>query len=506
MGNENNIDNSQEFAVRIGDRIGPYTIERKLGSGGMAEVYFAIHGTLRRPAAIKVLKPALASDEVHLQRFLQEARAAASLVHPNIVQVYDVGQDGPIRYIAQEYVPGISLRQYLQEHGRLDVRHALSVLLQVLAALKKSSSSGIVHRDIKPDNMLLTSDGEVKVADFGLARLMLQDDPQLTRAGTTLGTPMYMSPEQLQEGNVDGRSDLYSLGVTLFHVLAGEPPFRGETPLALAMQHVQNAPPQLKSLRQDIPDSLCVIVHKLLSKQPSDRYGNPDDVLQALRDARNTDLGACWPDQTIAFPGVAIAAVGPSPISLQLQAQIADERKQARRRLRIYMGVAGVALLTLWGGASLAMYFSVPPLLETDEEFVVVQQSTVEEQFALALLSPKEHRTEYWQAVPKFFPPNGPKGSNINLTYAGKALLQLARHYIEGGQENEGLQALQEILSNQRFSAHVRAMASVELAAMELERGQEQKSAELIDSARALTLNDRERQILEKQISRYERR
>ncbi len=157
-----------------------------------------------------------------------------------------------IRYIAQEYVAGINLRQHLDQRGPLGIRETLSILLQTLAALKKSSSVGIVHRDIKPENILLTPDGDVKVTDFGLARL-LYDDPKLTRAGTTLGTPMYMSPEQLQDGEVDVRSDLYSLGVTLFHVLAGKPPFTGETPLALAMQHVQATPPKVSDLRAMYP-------------------------------------------------------------------------------------------------------------------------------------------------------------------------------------------------------------------------------------------------------------
>ncbi len=503
MGNDIKQEDSQEFVVRIGDRIGPYAIQRKLGSGGMAEVFFAMHETLHRPAAIKVLKPSLASDEVHLQRFMQEARAAASLAHPNIVQVYDVGQDGPIRYIAQEYVPGISLRQYLQQHGAMDFRHAMSVLLQVLAALKKSSGSGIVHRDIKPDNMLITSDGEVKVADFGLARLLLQDDPQLTRAGTTLGTPMYMSPEQLQEDNVDVRSDLYSLGVTMFHILGGQPPFKGETPLALAMQQVQSPPPELKSIRPETPEKLCAVVHKLLSKKPVDRYASPDEVLQELRESRSTDLAECWPDQTIAFPGVSSSAIGPSPISLQVQAQIIEQRKLARRRMRQYfvyaLGVAG----SLVAGASLGMIFKVAPLLDNSSEFVVAKQKSVEQQFALALISPPDRRAEYWKAVPSYFPPSGPEYSNTNQAYAAKAMLQLARHYLEVGQTQEATKVLKSILADKQSAAHIQAMASVELAAIEQEGGSRAEADKLILSARALQLNERERQILEKHIDRY---
>ncbi len=233
-------DTSSFTLLPPGTKIGAYCIERLIARGGMADVYYAVHQQLHRPAAIKILRPSLATDEVHLQRFMQEARATASLIHPNIVQVYDVGQDGEHRYIAQEFIPGSNLRQYLSTPAgtlvdapaptgqadqvaasvqdpasqpawpgrQLSICETLSVLLQVLAALNKSAASGIVHRDIKPENIMLTQDGDVKVADFGLARLLQTDDPQLTRAGTTLGTPMYMSPEQIQEGHVDIRSDL----------------------------------------------------------------------------------------------------------------------------------------------------------------------------------------------------------------------------------------------------------------------------------------------------------
>ncbi|MFO1064513.1 MAG: serine/threonine-protein kinase [Pirellulales bacterium] len=289
--------------LKEGDRLGPYEIMRKLGSGGMADVFFAVHTSLHRPAAIKVLKPNLATDQSNLQRFLQEARAAASLVHPNIVQVYDVGQEGDIRFIAQEYVAGVNLKQYITQHGPLAIRQALSVLLQTLAALKKSSGAGIIHRDIKPENILLTSDGDVKVTDFGLARVVLDDDPQLTRAGTTLGTPMYMSPEQLQDGEVDVRSDIYSLGVTMFHVLTGRPPFNGDTSLAIAMQHVQAEPPSIAQLRSGLPAPLVQLVHRMLAKKPEDRYENPDAVLQALRSGREEGLAEHWPEQTIPLPG-----------------------------------------------------------------------------------------------------------------------------------------------------------------------------------------------------------
>ena len=240
------------------------------------------------PAAIKVLKASLADDETSLQRFLNEARSAAQLVHSNIVQVYDVGRDGDIHFIAQEFIAGTNLRQFLaptpseddrqpstdaanQDDRQLPLPEALSILLQVLAALEKSAARGIVHRDIKPENIMLTADGVVKVTDFGLARTYLGDDPKLTRAGTTLGTPMYMSPEQIQDGAVDIRSDLYSLGVTLYHMLAGRPPFKGETQLALAMMHTQADVPDIRRFRHDIPESLCELLDRLLQKDPESR-------------------------------------------------------------------------------------------------------------------------------------------------------------------------------------------------------------------------------------------
>ncbi len=252
------------------------------------------------------------------------------------MQVYDVGQAGDLRYIAQEYVPGSNLRQYLSRavdepadkanpaearraqelagekpDRQLSIREVLSILLQILAALNKSAASGIVHRDIKPENIMLTPEGDVKVADFGLARLLLGDDPQLTRAGTTLGTPMYMSPEQIQEGQVDIRSDLYSLGVTLYHMLTGGPPFTGETPLALAMQHVQATVPDMRRFRDDIPESLLTVGRTLCwPRSPVDRFATPQLVLEYLRENRKLDLADQWPDQTLPLPGAALVTSG----------------------------------------------------------------------------------------------------------------------------------------------------------------------------------------------------
>jgi eukaryotic-like serine/threonine-protein kinase len=451
-----------------GDRLGPYQIVRKLGSGGMADVYFAVHTSLQRPVAVKVLRPSLAEDASHLQRFLQEARAAASLVHPNIVQVYDVGEQGDSRYIAQEYVAGINLRQYLTQHGTLGVRQALSVLLQTLAALKKSSSCGIIHRDIKPENILLTSDGDVKVTDFGLARVLLDEDPQLTRAGTTLGTPMYMSPEQLQDGAVDVRSDLYSLGVTMFHVLAGKPPFTGETPLALAMQHVQATPPPLDSLREGLPPPLVEMVHRLLAKQPAERFADPDDVLQFLRESRSQGLAAHWPEQTVPLPGAEPVRnpSGPSPAALRLQVALQRARRSARQGWLRRAVMAGVMLLTFALGATAALQRPRPSLFGNSQNmfFGVPKQETVEKQYLYALLSPESRNPYLWEAVPHFFPP---EASVRNRNYAGKAWLQIARQQMQHSEDTgRARDTLMRICNYQGMDDLVKGIAWLELAAL----------------------------------------
>ena len=478
-----------------GYRLGPYTIIRKLGSGGMADVYFSMHEELHRPAAVKVLRPSLASDESNLQRFIQEARAAASLVHPNIVQVYDVGQQddtgqrGLIRYIAQEYVAGTNLRQYLEQHGTLSIREALSVLLQTLAALKKSSSAGIVHRDIKPENILLTSDGDVKVTDFGLARL-LHDDPKLTRAGTTLGTPMYMSPEQLQDGEVDVRSDLYSLGVTLFHVLAGKPPFSGETPLALAMQHVQAQAPKLHDLRADVPKSLSGLVERLLEKKPQDRFGNPDEVVAFLRTERKGGLSEFWPEQTIPLPGAEppIGSAAPSPATVKLQAQLNRlRRSQGRRRLAIF-SLAALALIAAIVGGLVAQTRPRQTLFGNSENmhFGVAKQESVEQQYLFALLNHTPRNRYLWDAVTYFYPP---QASNKNRLYAGKAWLQAARQLMKAEDENEKVEAeklLRQIIDFPEMDDLVKALAWLELAVIAQDRGDESQVEANINMAATL--------------------
>jgi serine/threonine-protein kinase len=272
-----------------GRTVGDFQVLRRLGGGGMGDVYLAEQTSLKRPVALKILRAELlASDPTAPQRFRAEAQAVARATHPNIVQVYSWGEAGGVSYIALEYVEGRNLRDYLDRKGPPGVPLVLSILRQVASALQRAGELGIIHRDVKPENILLTRKGEVKVADFGLARCLGGDKPMnLTQSGVTLGTPVYMSPEQVEGRPLDPRSDLYSLGVTVYHMLAGHPPFRGASAFDVALQHVQRPPEPLSNVRPDLPAALCALIHKLLAKDPARRYPSARDLLKDVARLRD---------------------------------------------------------------------------------------------------------------------------------------------------------------------------------------------------------------------------
>ncbi len=272
--------------LTLGDEVilGEFRLLRRLGRGGMSEVYLAEQTQLKRHVAIKVMRPELMLDENLCQRFQKEALAVAGLNHPNIVQVYTVGEADGRFYIAQEYVNGQNLREYLTRKGPPDLPIAVHIMRQVAAALQAAGQAGIVHRDIKPENIMLARKGEVKVADFGLAkRSQSADSQQLTQLGTTMGTPLYMSPEQVNGNSVDERSDLYSFGVTCYHMLAGHPPYRGDNAITIAMQHIQGTAKPLEKIRPDLPPLLCRVVHKLMERDPDSRYQTAAAVIKDLK-------------------------------------------------------------------------------------------------------------------------------------------------------------------------------------------------------------------------------
>ncbi|OWK46873.1 serine/threonine-protein kinase [Fimbriiglobus ruber] len=269
-----------------GRTVGEYQVLRKLGQGGMGQVYLARQLSLKREVALKILNRELSENPTALKRFQAEAEAVARVTHANIVQVYAVGEHDGLRFMALEYIDGRNLRDYLERKGPPDLPVALSIMKQVAAALQRASELGIVHRDIKPENILITRKVEVKVADFGLSRYFAAETEgralNLTQSGMTLGTPLYMSPEQVQGRTVDHRSDIYSFGITCYHLLAGHPPFRGVTAFDVAVRHVQDNAEPLKAIRPDLPAGLCDVVHKMMAKKENDRYQTARDVIRDL--------------------------------------------------------------------------------------------------------------------------------------------------------------------------------------------------------------------------------
>ena len=249
----------------------------------MADVYLAEDERLGRQVAVKVLKARLAADAEFVERFRIEAQAAASLNHPSIVAVYDRGTAEGTTYIAMEYVRGETLKQRLRRDGALPPDEAVPIALAVLSALGAAHARAIVHRDVTSYNVMLDEGGRVVVTDFGIARM---GDSALTRTGAMMGTSSYLSPEQAQGRTADERSDLYSLGVVLYEMLTGRVPFRGETDVAVAMQHVSTAPPNPRTLAPGVSEALAAVAMRALSKNPDDRYQTAEEFAAALRKAR----------------------------------------------------------------------------------------------------------------------------------------------------------------------------------------------------------------------------
>jgi serine/threonine-protein kinase len=259
----------------------------------MGQVYLAEQLSLHRRVAFKLLRPDFRSTPASIERFKREAMAVAQATHAHIVGVYDAGEADGLPFIALEYVEGRTLKEFLVKKGPPELPVALGIMKQVAMALQRAGELGIVHRDIKPENILLTRKNEVKVADFGLSRSLQGDGAplHLTQSGTVMGTPLYMSPEQVEGKPLDPRTDIYSFGVTCYYLLSGQHPFRGDSAFEVALQHVQKQPPPLAGLRPDLPAALCGVVHKMLAKDPAQRYQTGRDLLRDLTRLRESPAG-----------------------------------------------------------------------------------------------------------------------------------------------------------------------------------------------------------------------
>ena len=261
--------------------IGPYEIRGKIGSGGMGIVYLGWDARLNRQVAIKTLWPALAENPEARERFVREARAAAAISHPNVTQIYDIGEDDGRVYFAMEYLEGETLQQMLIRQGGIAAGEAISLARQAARGLKAAEERGIIHRDIKPSNLVLTNDGTLKVTDFGLAKHQVADS-SLTMQGQFIGTPDYISPEQAQGETLDARSDIYSLGATLFEMLGGRPPFIGATPVAVVVQHLREPVPSLRHANPEVPVPLAALIQRMLAKRPGARPQGYDELIAQL--------------------------------------------------------------------------------------------------------------------------------------------------------------------------------------------------------------------------------
>jgi serine/threonine protein kinase len=300
-------------------KLGRYAIRSELGRGAMGVVYKATDTALERTVAVKTVNMSLERDgaEKYEARFYQEARAAGSLNHPNIVTVYDVGKEGNVAYMAMEFIEGVELRSLLAEGRALPVSQAVSIAAQVAEGLAYAHEHGVVHRDIKPANIMVLTDGPVKITDFGIARMRANTD-ELTQSGMMLGSPKYMSPEQVIGKRADHRSDIFSLGVIVYEMLTGNAPFSGENVTALMYQIVNFAPPAPSAVNPAVPELLNFIVAKTLAKPLEERYQSAQELANDLRNCErqiSTPTAITQPLRPLSL------AAGPQPELVVTQAQ-----------------------------------------------------------------------------------------------------------------------------------------------------------------------------------------
>ncbi len=296
-----------------------YEIIDKVGSGGMADVYKAKCHRLNRYVAIKILKQEYSNDAKFVTKFRGEAQSVAGLSHPNIVNVYDVGDDNGLYYIVMELVEGITLKKFIEKKGKLDVKEAVGIGIQIAQGMEAAHDNHIIHRDIKPQNIIISKEGKVKVTDFGIAKAATSN----TITSNAMGSVHYISPEQARGGYSDEKSDIYSLGVTMYEMLSGKVPFEGESTVTVALAHIQEDAPLLDTMGQDIPRSLSKIVQKCMQKKPDMRYMSAAALISDLKRA------LAEPDGSYVI--YMADNVDSSPTIMISDAELGDIKKEAGR-------------------------------------------------------------------------------------------------------------------------------------------------------------------------------
>jgi predicted Ser/Thr protein kinase len=324
---------------------GRYELEEQVGSGGMSKVFRAHDRLLERTVAIKILHEHYSQDEEYVERFRREARAVAQLTHPNVVTVIDRGEHEGRQYIVFEFIDGENLKQLVEREGALPAKQVVELGLQVASALASAHARGVVHRDVKPQNVILTDEGRPKVTDFGIARS--SDVESVTLTGTVMGTSEYIAPEQARGELVDFRSDVYSLGAILFELSAGEVPFRGENPVSVAMRHLHEPVPSVRERRPDVPARLDAAIRRAMAKDPEERFGSMDELIAELEACRR---GLGDGEETIVLPA---------------PARPRRARRSARRLVRAF--VLSLLALLLVGAAAVGA-FALAGLFESSDD------------------------------------------------------------------------------------------------------------------------------------------
>ncbi|MDK2821086.1 MAG: eukaryotic-like serine/threonine-protein kinase [Clostridia bacterium] len=396
-----------------------YEILRELGSGGMAQVYQGQDQLLNRSVTIKILKEQYAEDKDFLARFQSEAQAVASLSHPNVVSIYDVGQEDGLHYLIMEYVEGRSLKDLITEKAPLPPGEAIEIALQICDALEHAHENGVVHRDIKPHNILITREGRVKVTDFGIAQAVSEATLSYNK-GTLLGSVHYLSPEQARGGITGPTADIYSLGIVLYEMLTGELPFEGDTPVSIAIKHIQETPRSIREINPDIPPSLERVVMRTLEKDPERRYPKASDLrseLQAIKNVLDEDD----------YSTKVLTPVDSSELNTNSQ-QPKRRRPRAWAWVLLTLFFLGLAGGGLWAGISYYLLVGetqVPSVTELTEKEALTR-------LAKFGLKGKVGNRQYDQDIPEGYvitqdPPAGEKvrrGRMVTLTVSkGKRLI-----------------------------------------------------------------------------------
>lgn len=336
---------------------GRYELVKCIGHGGMADVYLALDLILDRQVAIKILKPDSNADKVALERFAREAQASTQLSHPNIVDIYDVGDDDNIHYIVMEYVKGHTLKQLIKKRGPLPTRETIWIMKQLTSALMEAHKNGLIHRDIKSQNILIKDDGTVKLADFGIA--ILNNAIQLTSKDSVLGSVHYLAPELVKGEKSSMKSDIYSLGIVMYELLRGDVPFKGDNPAQIALKHMKQEIPNVREYNPQIPQSVANIITKACAKDPKDRYDNAALMLKDLNVCLNNDH---LNDEAVHFENREVI----SDFSIPATAKTEIKKIKQKKKERNFSAVI-ILIITLFSVIALSLILMLSGILSGNQ-------------------------------------------------------------------------------------------------------------------------------------------